>query len=656
MTNFRNSAAEFVYMRTYSRWLPDKARRETWDETVERFITFITDERGAKIPPKVIRKIRERLLAFEVMPSMRALWTAGPAAKFDNTAMYNCSFQAINSIEAFAEALYILMCGTGYGFRVLPQDLEQLPTVPDVIVSGTKTFDIEDSKKGWADSVKELVLSLYAGHDVNMNYNLVRPAGARLETMGGRASGPAPLATLHQLIRDIFYSARGRKLRSLEAHDICCQIAESVVVGGVRRSSEISLSALDDDDMQNAKTGDYPVRRWMANNSAVYETKPDIFKFMQEWTALAASKTGERGIFNLEAARTTAPDRRRPDLIAGTNPCGEIQLRDREFCNLSEVVLRETDTLDDVLDKIETATWLGAIQATFTHFPYLSKEWKKNCEEERLLGVSLTGQMDAPHLLTPEALKAYKARALRVAKHASQKLEINMPAAITCVKPSGTVSQVVDSAPGLHPRFAPYYIRRYRINSTDALYQLMKDQGIKLTAENGQRKRDWDKAHKLYDGRDLVRARAICPIYDGTEWHADKVNTWVVSFPAKSPTNAVTADQQSALGQLELYKKLQLNWCEHNASITVYVKDNEWLSVGAWVYANWDIVNGIAFLPYEGHTYEQAPYEAITKAEYDEMVAAMKPIDYSQLHRYEIDDETSGAKAYACVGGVCELN
>jgi ribonucleoside-diphosphate reductase alpha chain len=644
-------------MRTYSRWVESLGRRETWPETVERFLSFLAEERGEKIPAKVMRKIRARILAFEVMPSMRALWAAGDAARADNTTMYNCAFQRTASIRAFAESLYILMCGTGYGFRVRALDVAELPPIPAQILATDRIVEVEDAKDGWANSVKELVLSLYAGQDPTISYNKVRPAGSRLKTMGGRASGPAPLATLHQFIKDTFYAARGRKLSTLEAHDFECQIAEIVVVGGVRRSSEMSLSDLFDALMRDAKSGEFPVRRWMSNNSAIYYEKPSMIEFMKEWTALAASGRGERGIFNLEGARRQAPARRKRELIEGTNPCGEILLRDQQFCNLSEVVARDTDTIDDILDKIETATWLGAIQSTFTYFPYLDPKWKENCEEERLLGVSITGQMDVPRLFTKEALEAYKARAIKTAKKASATLGINMPAAITCVKPSGTVSQLVDSSSGIHPRFAKYYIRRYRINATDPLLRMIRDQGMSLSPENGQGKKDWIKANKIFEEtKDIIKARSTCSIYDPAGWSKDKVNTWVVGFPMRAPDDAYTVDIVSAIAQLEWYKKVQTHWCEHNASVTVYVKEDEWLAVGDWVYENWDIINGISFLPVEGGEYEQTPYEEISEELYEAMVKAFKKIDYSQLSRYELEDTSQGSKEYACSGAQgCEM-
>lgn len=657
---FKSAAAEFVYVRSYSRWIEELGRREVWNETVQRYIDFITKHSGNKVPQKVLRKIKEKTLAFEVMPSMRFLWAAGGPAEQDNVAIYNCSFAAVNCPEAFAEALYILMCGTGYGFSVENKYVNQLPAVPKEILPNGKTHTVEDSKKGWADSVKDLISSLYDGQDIDMDYNQVRPAGARLKTMGGRASGPGPLAQLHSFIRETFYVSRGRKLNSLECHDIMNEIAQIVVVGGVRRSSEISLSDLDDSLMRDSKTGNFPVRRYMANNSAVYLKKPDIVTFMKEWTALIASGSGERGIFNLEAAKKMAPKRRDSELITGTNPCGEIQLRSNEFCNLSEVVARNGDDIGTILEKIETATWMGILQASFTNFPYLNNKWKDNCDEERLLGVSITGQMDAPYLFTEEALKAYKVKAIKVAKKASEIMGMPMPAAITCVKPSGTVSQLVDSSSGLHSRLYKYGIRRYRISSKDPLFRLIRDQGLPVSPENGQRKQDYVKAQRLYDASEdkseaIKQAKGVYPMFDNNGWNPDHVNTWVVSFPLAAPEGALTVSDFTAIDQLEWYKKIQKNWCEHNASITVYVKPQEWMSVGDWVYKNWDIVNGISFLPENDHIYEQAPYEKLSREKYEEMVNNFPKIDYSQLSKYELEDNTEGAKSFACISGNCDV-
>lgn len=645
---FRNEACEFVYTRTYARWIDELGRRETWPETVERVVQFFEKHRGDIVPKKVFRKIREYMLSFDVVPSMRAVWAAGPAAETENLCLYNCTYRKIDSIEAFAEGLYILMCGCGFGFSVEQEDVDKLPAIPVMIADGAGTYTIDDSRHGWADSVKHLMAALYSGRDLAMDYSRLRPRGARLKTMGGRSSGPEPLIALHQYIREVFSRAQGRKLTTLECHDICCQIAEIVVAGGVRRSSEISLSNLADEAMRNSKKPPFPIRRHMANNSSVYYEQPSAIDFLQEWGSLAASGTGERGIFNLGGARALAPKRRDASKIVGTNPCAEILLRSKGICNLSEAVARPHDDLDSMLDKVTTATWIGIIQSTFTDFKYVNKLWKENAEEERLLGVSITGQMDNPDLFTPDALRALKNRAIKTARHAAKILGINMPAAITCVKPSGTTSQTVDSSSGLHPRYAPFYIRRYRISATDPLYKMMRDQGVKFHPEVGQRRKDWNAAAR--------GNRDACSIYiDGEEWSADRVTTWVVEFPAKSPATSVTRDQMSPIDQLEWYKKIQENWCEHNASITVYVPDDMWFEVGNWVYKNWDIVNGVSFLPYDPGRYELAPYEEITKEEYERLVAEMPKVDYTQLSKYEREDNTTGAKSVACTGDKCEL-
>lgn len=954
MSVFNSAEQEFVYLRTYSRWLEEEGRRENFDESVERFINFLISERGDKIPKKVIKKIREYMLRLEVMPSMRAFWTAGKPAKLQNTCLYNCSFLVIDSIKAFAETLLILCCGTGVGFSCEEKYTSKLPSIKKFTAVNEQPHIVDDSKEGWSSSIELLMNALYNGKDQPFDYSKLRPKGTRLKTFGGRSSGPVPLITLHNYIREVFSKAQGRKLTTLEVHDIMCQIAEIVVSGGVRRSSLISLSSLDDKLLKNAKNGSFPLRRYMANNSAVYYEKPSAVDFLEEWTNLAKSGSGERGVINLSNMDKRTTDRRDGNLIAGTNPslragtrvwtkeygmipideledktftvkglngnlcdakcwlsspnaelykiklkngfeyyataehkwpvmtadgytkkttvelvagmklprlteqdlisykdagtydegrlvgyfygdgwitdrtdnnkrqygvvvpnnvdrkkpykkmfenffngkgcvrkhgvefnsvskrvdgffrsfgvdkkekglpefifreasnafingfiqgyfdadghiskdrrhsisskdrklikdfqellgfkgryysytyterdgyvgankkyynkkvdihairrniskigtesntqiesiektslkepvwdisvddehhcfqlsgvttgnCGEILLRNMQFCNLSEVVVRETDDLDDLMDKIETATWIGVIQSTFTHFPNLRKKWKQNCDEERLLGVSLTGQMDNVELMTPDNFKALKKKAIKIAKKASKILDINMPASITCTKPSGSVSQLVNSASGCHPRFSPYYIRRYRISANDPLCQMLKDQGLTMTPEVGQRQ------HEMKN------------------WSEDKVNTWVIDFPIKSPEKAVFRDQMTALEQLEYYKKLQQNYIEHNTSITVYVKDDEWFSVGDWVYKNWDYISGVSFLPYDGGSYELAPYEEITKEQYENMANNFPIIDYSQLSKYEMEDNTEGAKTLACGGGSCEL-
>ena len=621
---FKNEVAEFIYKRTYSRWIEEEGRREEWPETIERLIDFLISKKGKKIPEKTIRKIRKYMTEFAVMPSMRMLWAAGPAAEKDNTVIYNCSFAKLNCVEAFAECLHILMCGTGFGFSVEKEETEKLPSIPEIKSGKDKArIIIEDSREGWAASVKTLMTSLYEGQNLYFDYSLLRPEGARLGTMGGRSSGRQPLIKLHDFIRETMHNAQGRKLTTLECHDIANQIAEIVVAGGVRRSSQISLSDLDDEEMRHAKDWPFPIRRAMANNSAIYRDKPSAADFLVEWGVLAKSGSGERGIFNLLSAQNKAPSRRYAPLIQGTNPCGEIMLRDMEFCNLSEVVVREDDDLDTLLDKVETATWLGVLQSTFTDFPYLRKEWKKNCGVERLLGVSLTGQMDRPSLMNSEVLKALKSRVIRISRKASTALGVNMPVATTCVKPSGTVSQLVDSASGCHPRYSQYYIRRYRISATDPLFTMLKDQGVPCHPENGQ--------------------------------DEETATTWVLEFPVKAPEGCLTRKDVTAMDQLSHYKNLQLNWCEHNASMTVYVREDEWFEVGNWVYKNWDIINGVSFLPYDGGHYELAPYEEIDHYTYESLIKKFPNINYSKLSQYELEDETQGSREYACTGDKCDI-
>lgn len=623
-TKFKNAAAEFVYYRTYSKWNDSLGRRETWGETVGRVISFLEDERGDKVPSKVFKKIKEGMLNFSVLPSMRLVWAAGEAARKSPTTIYNCSFVAVDSVEAFSECLYILCCGSGVGFSVESKHVEKLPVVAKLDEGHTpRTLLIGDTKEAWADSVKILMTSLYEGKNMYLDYSSIRPKGSPLKTMGGRASGPDPLIVLHAFIKETMNKAQGRKLTPLECHDIMNKVAEIVVAGGVRRSSQISLSDLDDKEMRDAKIWPFPQHRAMANNSAVYYDKPSAVDFLAEWSALASSGTGERGIINLGAARATTPKRRKGELIQGLNPCSEVQLRSMEFCNLSTVIVTPQDDLESLLEKVETATWIGVIQSTFTDFPYLRPDWQKNCEDERLLGVSLSGQMDNVEVLTADALRAMRAKAIKVAKRASSQIGINIPAAITVGKPEGTTSQLVASGSGAHPWYSQYYIRRYRISGTDPLFRMMRDQGFKFTPENGQ-----------------------------TE---DNATTWVVSFPVKAPDGAVFRNQVTAINQLEWYKRVQTNWCEHNQSITVYVKDHEWFDVGNWVYNNWDICIGVSFLPYDGGKYVQAPYEEITQQQYNNMVATFPVIDYSQLSRYETDDQTEGAKTFACTGDKCEL-
>jgi ribonucleotide reductase, class II len=931
---------EFVYMRTYARWIEEESRRETWPETVERVVSFLEKERPTT-PAKVFRKIRSSMLSLDVLPSMRLVWAAGEAARKNPVTIYNCSFIAMRAPEDFAEMLFILMCGTGVGFSVELKNTTCLPEVPVFkATAGKELYQVEDDKEGWANSLLFLLKALYAGNFVEFDYSKVRPKGARLKTMGGRASGPEPLANLHSFVTELFYKAQGRRLSPLEVHDICNKIAEIVVVGGVRRSSQISLSDLESLEMRDAKNWPCPLHRFMANNSAVYYVKPDGVTFLKEWHSLAASGSGERGIFNLGAVQANAPARRNPVKIEGTNPCvtgdttvltkeghvaietlvdrpvevwngfewslvtprvtghnqpllrvkfsdgrelvctpyhkfhlainyqgqtkvveaaelrlddklikhilpvidsgenaqfnayaqgfkaadgmdgynflalyapkymclkrldphqispekggyknvwvdapkeknyvpfelsikdrlnwlagyldgdgcelreggaqitsidksflqkvqqllatlgvdsklnlsheeglkflpngkgghseyfcqkawrlcvgavqiqhlkalgltcerllfnkspqrdashyvrvvgieeagmadkvfcftepkrnlglfngvltgncGEIALRNHQFCNLSTVIVRPEDTIDTLLKKVETATWLGTIQASFTDFPYLRKSWKDNCEDEALLGVSLSGQMDNRALLANrEFLAALKKKAIDTNKKAAKTLGISVASSITCGKPEGTTSQLTHSGSGCHPWYGKYYIRRYRISANDPLVALLKESGVPLKPEVGQ--------------------------------ELDTANTLVAEFPLKAPSGAVTRHEVSAMDQLEWYKHIQTTWCEHNQSITVYVKPDEWLEVGAWVYENWSIACGLSFLPYDGGHYALAPYEEITKEEYEKRQKDFPSIDYSRLSFFELEDATEGAKTYACVGDKCEI-
>lgn len=620
---FRNELAEFVYQRTYSRWLDKERRRETWTETVERFFNHVVDPLSHKIPKRIRKELKDNIDRMAVMPSMRALWAAGPALNKNSIAAYNCCFIPIVDLKCFSELLYILMHGTGVGYSVEERYVSKLPAVPTFTSAGGGVHVVEDSKEGWQKSVLVQLEHLFQGKDIELDYSQVRPRGARLNTMGGRASGPEPLRRLHDFIREIVINAQGRQLTSLECHDICCKIAEIVVVGGVRRSSLISFSDLADVEMMTCKNV-YPMppHRYMSNNSAIYTGKPDSVTFMREWYNLAASGTGERGIYNVSNLDKFAP-RRDFSHDLRSNPCGEILLRPFEFCNLSEVVIRTSDSFDDLVDKVRSATWLGAIQSTLTNFKNIRREFKKNCEEERLLGVSLTGQLDNPRLLTEEKLQILRDYAIKTAKKAAKALGVNVSVSITTGKPSGTVSQLVDAASGCHPRYARYYMRRVRISATDPLYRMMKDQGVHFDPEVGQDPKNPD--------------------------------TWVVSFPVKAPKNSTTRHDLSAIEQLEWYLKVQNNWCEHNQSCTIYVRESEWMQIGSYVYDNFDNIIGVSFLPHDGGHYELAPYQEITEKEYEEAKAAFPKIDYSKLTEYEIEDNTTGAQALACTGDKCEL-
>jgi len=619
----------FIHKSRYSRWLPEEGRREEFSETVERFIQNIVLKSG--VGEDTAKDIEQAILNLDVMPSMRAMMTAGKAADRDNTCIYNCSYLPVDDPKAFDEAMFILLCGTGVGFSVERQYINKLPEVPDTLFDSDTTIVVKDSKEGWAKAYRQLLSLLWAGEVPKWDVSGVRPAGAKLKTFGGRASGPAPLEDLFQFTIEKFRNAIGRKLNSIECHDIMCKIGEVVVVGGVRRSAMISLSNLSDDRMRHAKSGmwwETQGQRALANNSVAYSEKPDVETFMREWTALIESKSGERGIFNRVASQKQAAKngRRDPNFDFGTNPCSEIILRPYQFCNLTEVVIRATDTIEDLERKVRLATILGTIQSTYTRFPYLRKVWQRNTEEERLLGVSLTGIMDNP--LTTTKNKGLEGtldhlRSIAVATNSewADRLGIPVSAAITCVKPSGTVSQLVDSASGIHTRHSPYYIRTVRGDNKDPLTQLMIDMGV---------------------------PNEPCVMKPNS--------TTVFSFPVKSPDNSVVREDMGAVEQLETWLAYQRHWCEHKPSVTVSVKDDEWLDVGAFVYKHFDEMSGVSFLPYDGGTYQQAPYQECDKERYENVLSQMhKDMDWGRLSEYEEEDNTSGMQSLACSSGVCEI-
>ena len=627
---------EFIHLSRYSRWLPEKGRRETWGETIERYFDFFQDHmeemHGYKINKSLKDKLENAILECKVMPSMRCLMTAGEALKRENIAGYNCSYVAIDRVQAFDEILYVLMNGTGVGFSVERQFVSKLPVVAEEFFETDTVIQVADSKLGWSKAFKELVGLLYIGQVPKWDLSKVRPAGTPLKTFGGRASGPEPLNGLFKFTSEIFKKAAGRKLSSIECHDIVCKIAEIVVVGGVRRSALISLSNLSDDRMRHAKSGQWwenEGQRALANNSACYTEKPDMGIFMDEWKALYDSKSGERGIFNRASATEQDARNGRRNTEGheyGTNPCSEIILRDREFCNLSEVVVRPEDTKETLLEKVELAAVLGTFQSTLTNFKYVSKEWRKNCEEERLLGVSITGIMDNPLTNGKEGdldslLKELKERAIKTNAKIAKEIGIPQSAAITCVKPSGTVSQLVDAASGIHARHNPYYIRTVRGDKKDPLTQMMVDAGF--------------------------------PVED------DMMNpghTSVFSFPMKAPDHAVFRTDMTAIEQLELWLSYQKNWCEHKPSVTISVKEDEWMEVGAWVHKNFEWMSGVSFLPFSEHTYQQAPYQDCDIEAYKDMLAKMpKNVDWSALAGYETQDTTVGSQELACTAGGCEI-
>ncbi len=630
---FPNALAEFIYYLSYSKWMPEKSRRETWIETIDRYMDFMKENLGDKMEGADYSKVRESLLNMQTIPSMRLMWSAGPAARRTNVAAYNCSYIAIEQLKDFGEIMYISMCGTGVGFSVEQASIDKLPEIQWQNGDILPKYVVEDSKEGWAKAFVFGLETWFAGKNVIFDFSQLRLKGARLKTMGGRSSGPEPLVELIDFARKLVLRNQGKKLKPLDVHDIACKIGEIVISGGVRRSAMISLSDLASEEMRHAKDGafwnDNP-QRIMSNNSAVYNVKPSSTDFLDEWVSLAKSGSGERGIFNRAGLRDQLPERRwrvfEPYFAnSGTNPCGEIVLRSKQFCNLTCIVAREEDTFETLKAKIEVATILGTYQSTLTNFEFLSPEWKKNCDEERLLGVSFTGLWDAPILRDAEVLRKLRDYSIEVNKKYAAKFGVNESTCITCVKPSGNSSQLTDTSSGLHTRHAPYYIRRVRIANTDPLFKMMKAQGFPYHPEVGQKE--------------------------------DTATTYVLEFGIKAPKSAVFKNNISAIEQLEIWKMCKENFTEHNPSVTISVGENEWIAVADWVYTNWNITGGLSFLPKEegDMVYQLAPYETVTKGFYEEFVSKIPAIDFSKMIDYELEDQTQGAKELACIGDKCEL-
>ncbi|MCR4279631.1 MAG: ATP cone domain-containing protein [Candidatus Zambryskibacteria bacterium] len=636
-----NPLGEFVYLRTYARWIKDEGRRETWIETVDRYISFMKENVGNKLSEDEYREVREAILKQEIMPSMRLMQFSGEPARRCNTCAYNCSFIAPSKLGDFAEIMYLSMQGCGVGFSVESQNIEQMPQIQKQINKKLPTHVIKDSKEGWCDALTLGLKTWYGGKDTDFDYSLIRPAGARLKTMGGKASGPEPLRSLLQFAREKILRRQGRRLRSIDVHDIICKIGECVVSGGVRRTAMISLSDLDDPELRDAKKGQFFItepHRSVANNSAVYENKPTNTELVEEWVALMKSGSGERGIFNRGTLGNTLPERRlkyfkkmgflgKDGVVQGsigTNPCGEIILQSKQFCNLSEVIARAGDTKETLIRKAKLAALLGTYQSMLTNFNYISKDWGKHCQDERLLGVSVTGQWDSDEARKPEVLRAMRDTAITANAEYAKRFDISTSLAVTAVKPSGTVSQTFNCSSGIHPRHSKYYIRRIRISATDSLFKMLKDQGMPYHPEVGQLD--------------------------------DSATTYVLEFPVASPGKSVFKDGQSALEQLEYWKVVKLNFTEHNPSATISVGENEWISVVDWLQKNWEIIGGLSFLPRFDHVYRLAPYEEIDEKRYKELFSKLPYIDYSKLVTYEHSDETEQKKEYACVGGVCDID
>ncbi len=631
---------QFIHLSRYARWLEEERRRETWDETVRRYTNYVGGRLDGCIPDGTLKQINKAILNLEVMPSMRALMTAGKALDKSDVAAYNCSFVNIDSTKAFDEILYILMCGVGAGFSVERQHVNKLPIVAEEFYPTETTIVVKDSKIGWASALRELISLLYSGKIPLWDVSGVRPAGARLKTFGGRASGPGPLVDLFNFTIKVFRNAAGRKLNSLECHDVVCKIADIVVCGGVRRSALLSLSNLTDQRMRKAKSGawwELNPQRALSNNSVCYSERPDMGIFIKEWLALYESKSGERGIFNRVAAQKAAAKsgRRDTEYDFGTNPCSEIILRSLQFCNLTEVVIRHDDTLSSIKEKIRIATIIGTIQSSFTNFKYLRRKWRMNCEEESLLGVSLTGVMDhrffngREKLLKDggntytlsEVLTIMREQAVSTNKKWANKIGVNQSTAITCLKPSGTVSQLVNSSSGIHARYSPYYIRTVRADIKDPLARFMTREGF---------------PHEP----DVTNPK----------------HTVVFSFPIKSPDNALFRNDLTAIEQLEHWLVYQQSYCEHKPSVTIFVKENEWLGVAAWVWKHFDDISGVSFLPHSDHIYRQAPYQECSKEQFDELIEVLPlDVDWSKLRDFEQEDNTVGMKTYACSANSCEI-
>ncbi len=638
---FRNNPlGEFIYLRSYARWIESEKRRETWIETVDRYVSFMKENLGEKLSHHEYSEVRDAILNQEVMPSMRLMQFAGEPARRCNSCAYNCTFTAPTSLKDLAEIMYLSMQGCGVGFSVESQNVEKFPQIQKQTGKTLHILVVEDNKEGWCDALLAGLSAWYEGSDIEFDFSNIRPAGARLKTMGGKASGPEPLRSLLSFSRSKILSRQGRRLRPIDVHDIICKIGECVVSGGVRRTAMISLSDLDDAEMRDAKKGQFYLtepHRSVANNSAVYEVQPSSQALMEEWVALMKSGSGERGIFNRASLSFTIPERRRSYFKSvgflgdsgpiqgpiGTNPCGEILLQSKQFCNLSEIIARADDTHDSLLRKARLAALLGTYQSTLTNFRYLSKEWQQHCQEERLLGVSVTGQWDSEAAREPNTLRAMRDIAIKTNATYAERFGVSPSLSVTAVKPSGTVSQTFNCSSGIHPRHAKYYIRRVRISATDSLFKMLKDQGVPYHPEVGQS--------------------------EGT------ATTYVIEFPVESPESSKFKDDFSALEQLEYWKRVKENYTEHNPSATVSVGENEWIEVVAWIQKNWNIIGGLSFLPRFNHVYRLAPYEAISKEQYIELSSRFPSVDYSKLLGYEYADETEQKAELACAGGVCEI-